>query len=185
MLWQTSCSRNNLCIFAAANRTLMEIRNVNPMKDSAAIVGIYNPFITDTVVTFETAPLSAEEMGTRIESIASTHPYIVCEIDGELAGYAYVHTWRERSAFFKTAETSIYISPMFRHKGIGKALMSELIKECRGRELKTLIAMIDGENETSFRFHESLGFKRVGHYHNVGYKFGRYLDLVSYQLELK
>ena len=163
----------------------MEIRNVNAAADSAAVADIYNPFITDTVVTFETVPLSSEEMRRRIESIAATHPYLVCEIDGEVAGYAYVHTWRERQAFFKTAETSIYIAPEFRHKGIGKALMDSLIRECREKGFQTLIAMIDGENEASFRFHESLGFGRVGHYHSVGFKFGRYLDLISYELNLQ
>ena len=162
----------------------MEIRNVNPVKDSAPIARIYNPFITGTVVTFETEPLSEEEMRLRIENISATHPYLVCEMGGEVVGYAYAHTWRERHAFFKTAETSIYTAPGHRQKGIGKALMKRLIEECRERGFKSLIAMIDGENEASFHFHESLGFKRVGHYHNVGYKFGRYLDLVSYELGL-
>lgn len=158
-------------------------RNVVP-DDAAEICRIYNPFVTDTTVSFEQEPLSEEAMRRRIEDIASQYPYIVCEVDGHIAGYCYVHTWKERAAYGGTMETTIYLDDRYKHQGIAKELMTLLIDRCRHLGYHSLIACITADNEESCHFHARLGFRLVSHFKAVGHKFGRDLDVVDYQLML-
>lgn len=160
------------------------IRQVTP-ADSEAILNIYNHYVTDTVISFETEPLTLDEMSRRIESISASYPYFVCENpDGSIAGYCYVHQWKERAAYSKTLETTIYLSPDSTGSGIGHELMETLIDACRAAGFETLIACITYGNHASCRLHEKLGFTRVSHFHRVGRKFGLSLDVVDYQLTL-
>lgn len=158
-------------------------RNVTP-DDAAEICRIYNPYVTDTTVSFEQEPLSVEAMRLRIEEIAKDCPYIVCEIDGKVAGFCYVHPWKERPAYAGTMETTIYLDTRYKHQGIAKEMMALLIDRCRQRGYYSLIACITAENTDSCHFHERLGFKLVSHFKAVGHKFGRPLDFVDYQLVL-
>lgn len=158
-------------------------RNVLP-DDAAEICRIYNPFVTDTTVSFEQEPLSEEAMRRRIEDIASQYPYIVCEVDGHIAGYCYVHPWKERAAYGGTMETTIYLDDRYKHQGIAKELMTLLIDRCRHLGYHSLIACITADNEESCHFHARLGFRLVSHFKAVGHKFGRDLDVVDYQLIL-
>ena len=120
------------------------IRNVTP-QDTAAITKIYNEYIAHTVISFETEPLSEAEMQQRIDRISTAFPYLVYEVDGEVAGYCYAHEWKERAAYRHTLETTVYLSPRHTGKGIGRALMQRLIAECRGRGCHALIACITAE----------------------------------------
>lgn len=158
-------------------------RNVT-LDDAGEICRIYNPFITDTTVSFEQEPLSVEAMRQRIIDISSHYPYIVCEVDGEIAGYCYVHPWKERAAYGGTMETTIYLDDRYKHQGIAKELMTLLIDRCRHLGYHSLIACITADNEESCHFHARLGFKLVSHFKAVGHKFGRDLDVVDYQLIL-
>ena len=160
------------------------IRKVKP-ADSKAIAVIYNKYITDSTVTFETHPVSENEMERRIFDIASRYPYLVCETGQGVVGYAYAHTWKEKAAYDKTWETTVYLSPQYQGKGMGKQLMDRLIDECRKQGCHVLIACITAENEGSIAFHRKLGFKQVSCFEKVGVKFGRGLDVVDYELLLE
>lgn len=159
------------------------IREVRP-DDAAQIAGIYNRYILETTISFETQPLSAEDMRKRIEEISSYFPYLVAENNGKLIGYCYAHLWKERAAYCKTLETTIYLASEAKGKGLGTRLMDRLIDECRNRGYHVLIACITAENEESCRFHERLGFKKVSHFEQAGQKFGRWLDVADYELIL-
>ncbi len=159
------------------------IREVRP-DDAAQIAGIYNHYILETTISFETQPLSAEDMRIRIEEISSYFPYFVAENNGKLTGYCYAHPWKERAAYCKTLETTIYLASEAKGRGLGTRLMTQLIKECRNRGYHALIACITAENEESCQFHERLGFKKVSHFEQVGQKFGRWLDVADYELML-
>lgn len=160
------------------------IRRVT-LQDAAQIAGIYNHYVVETAVSFETQPLTVEEMRERIRDISGKFPYLVEETEGKITGYCYVHAWKERAAYRFTYETTIYLDRSCCHKGSGKRLMERLIEECRQTECKTLIACITGNNAGSIAFHEKLGFVKVSDFKSVGYKFGQWLDVVDYQLILK
>lgn len=161
----------------------MTIRNVS-IDDAEAIARIYNRYITETTTSFETSPLSVEDMRQRIVELSSIYPYYVAVTDNKVIGYCYVHLWKERAAYRNTLETTIYLDPDVKHKGIGSRLMQQLIEECRKQGYKTLIACVTAENIESREFHSRLGFKQVSLFEGVGCKFGRYLDVADYQLQL-
>lgn len=160
------------------------IRDVNPYSDSRSISEIYNHYIADTTVSFEVDCLSVEDMETRIAHIAERYPYYVFEVNGKIMGFCYAHPWKERAAYEKTLETTVYLSHDAKYQGIGRQLMMRLIEECRQRGYVSLIACITAENIESCEFHKKLGFEKVSHFHKVGYKFNRFLDVIDYQLIL-
>ena len=102
----------------------------------------------------------------------------------EVVGYCYAHTWKERSAYRYTLETTVYLSPGHTGKGIGMLLMKKLIGACRENGYRALIACITEGNEASNILHEKLGFKQVSHFKKVGLKFDRWLDVADYELLL-
>lgn len=152
--------------------------------DAEAITAIYNRYVTESVATFETMPLSVDEMRQRINEISVRFPYYVCEIDGILAGYCYVHPWKERAAYEKTLETTIYLRDDFRRRGIGRKLMDRLIAECSRQGYFAMIACITGNNTDSIEFHRSLGFRQVSFFEKVGFKLNQILDVADYELLL-
>lgn len=159
------------------------IRTVNK-HDAKAIAQIYNDYIVNTTISFETEELTVEQMRLRIESIACHCPFLVWEEDGEIAGYCYAHPWKERAAYHNTLETTIYLAPKYFRKGIGTKLMSQLIDDCRRMGYKVLIACITANNNISIELHRHLGFKKVSHFEQVGEKFGQMLDVIDMQLTL-
>lgn len=160
------------------------IRKVQAQQDAAAIAALYNEYVLGTTISFETEPLSTEAMATRIAAYSAECPYLVWEEEGEIRGYCYAHRWKERAAYARTWESTIYLSPQACGKGLGQVLMLELIRLCRTAGCRVLIACITQGNERSCRFHEALGFQQVSHFRNVGEKFGQLLDVVDYQLNL-
>ncbi len=159
------------------------IRKVR-LTDCKAIADIYNDYIVNSTATFETEPVSKNEMERRISNIMARYPYLVYEINGEIVGYCYAHAWKERAAYRKTLETTVYVSAKCWGKGIGKQLMVNLIEECRQQDYSALIACITAENDKSRAFHLKFGFKQVSLFEKVGVKFGRTLDVVDYELLL-
>lgn len=160
------------------------LRPVRP-EDAIAITGIYNHYVRHTTVTFEEEPLDVDEMRRRVDSLQAAYPFIVAvSADGTVIGYCYAHPWKKYSAYRGTLETTIYLRDGHTSHGLGRRLMRALVDECRRGGFHTLIACITAENEGSIRFHESLGFVPVSHFREVGYKFGRYLDVVDMQLLL-
>lgn len=163
----------------------MLIRKVDPVADSSEICRIYNHYITETVISFETEPLAVDAMIQRIKSIVDQGlPYLVCEEDGIIVGFSYAHKWKERPAYSTTLETTVYLDVAQRHRGYGNALMVALIDMCRAYGSHSLIACITAENYESVAFHRSLGFMPVSMFRQVGYKFGRFLDVTDLQLIL-
>lgn len=154
------------------------------LQDAEAIANIYNVYVTQSVATFETEVVQAEEMHSRIARISSGYPYFVYEVKGEIAGYCYAHAWKEKAAYRYTVETTVYISPAWKGKGLGKQLMERLIDACRKKGYRALIACITEGNEASISLHSKLGFQPVSHFAKVGLKFNRWLDVVDYELLL-
>ena len=159
------------------------IRKVD-LQDTKAITGIYNEYVVNSVATFETEPLTEEEMQSRIARLSVQFPYFVYETDGEVIGYCYAHPWKEKAAYKYTLETTVYLSPEKVGKGVGKMLMLRLIDECRTAGYHVLIACITEGNEASFALHSKLGYKQVSHFEKVGLKFDRWLGVVDYELIL-
>ncbi|MCL2518338.1 MAG: N-acetyltransferase family protein [Oscillospiraceae bacterium] len=162
----------------------MKIRNATP-DDAEAILKIYTPYITGTNISFETEVPTIEEFAARIENITKSYPYLVCEIDNTIVGFAYAARHRERAAYKYSAESSIYIAPEYQSRGIGKELYTKLFELCRAQEIYTIYAGVTLPNEKSIGLHKSLGFIEVGVFHNVGYKFDRWLDVIWLEKPLK
>ena len=158
------------------------IRPLKPAEDAADAAAIYRPFVEKTTVSFETAAPGEAEMKERLMHLP--FPGFAYEEDGRVLGYCYAHLWKERPSYCHTLETTLYLAPAAQGRGIGRALMERLILACREWGAHVLIACITAENERSRRFHESLGFRQASLFHAVGYKFGRWLDVADYELEL-
>lgn len=159
------------------------IRKVE-IADAKAIVDIYNYYVENTAISFETEALTVNEMAERIKEISSQFPYFVYEKDGKILGYCYAHQWKERAAYSKTLETTIYIDKDVRHQGLGRIMVKLLIDLCRNEGYRALIACITQGNEASIKMHESLGFKQVSEFKEVGFKFDTWLDVVDLELLL-
>ena len=162
---------------------MMNVRPVSP-DDAAALAAIYNYYVRETVISFETEALSVEQMRARIVQTAAEFPYLVCEQDGRVLGYACAHRWKERAAYNQTWESSIYLHHEWCARGMGRALMESLVPLCREAGCRALIACITAENQASVAFHEALGFRQVSLFPAVGCKFGRLLDVVDLYLPL-
>lgn len=153
-------------------------------EDAKQIAAIYNEYVLNGTQSFETEPLSDEDILDRMAAISSRFPYYVYEENSRIAGFCYAHLWKERAAYGKTLETTVYLSPEYKRRGIGTKLMEHLIEACRKQGYKALIACITGENEESQLMHEKLGFRQVSRFEKVGIKFGTELDVVDYELLL-
>ena len=154
------------------------------LDDAERVASIYNIYVSKTTITFETEPVTTEEMRGRISSISSAFPYFVYEYDGVVLGYCYAHLWKEREAYSKTLESTVYLDPEAFHKGIGTRLMHHLIEDCRRRGCHALIACITADNLPSIQMHSRLGFHEVSHFREVGCKFDCWLDVIDLELVL-
>lgn len=160
------------------------IRSVTK-EDAVKIAEIYNHYIANTFITFETDPVAADEMSTRISDIiGSSLPWLVLENDNKIIGYAYATSWRARPAYKPSIETTIYLSKDSAGKGFGRVLYARLISDLASSGFHTAIGGIALPNDASVRLHESLGFKKVAHFQEVGYKFNRWIDVGFWQLML-
>ncbi len=154
------------------------------LDDVPAITEIYNHYVLKTDISFETEALTVEQMAERLRAIAASYPCLVdCE-EGVLRGYCYAHLWKERAAYKHTWEATVYLAPDQLRKGIGRRLMERLIEECRAAGCKALVSCVTGGNVASDALHRRLGFKQVSLFPKVGRKFGRWLDVVDYELLL-
>ena len=153
--------------------------------DVPAITAIYNHYVEHTAITFDTEkpgePAMAEKFG---HLLGLGHPLIVAEVEGKVVGYAYASFYRPRAAYRFTCEDSIYLHPDAKGLGIGKALLTELLVQSRAFGFKQMIAVITAETTNSIAIHEKFGFRHVGRYEAVGYKFDRWHDIVHLQLAL-
>lgn len=153
-------------------------------KDAAAILNIYAPYIKDTAITFEYEVPSAEEFAGRIEAVTRTFPWLICEIDGQTAGYAYASLFRPRAAFQWDAEMSVYLSPDFHRMGIASALYACMENVLHEQGYLNLYALITHPNPVSEGFHADRGYRSLGIYQRTGYKFGKWHDLIVMEKQL-
>ncbi len=160
------------------------IRAATP-ENAEAILNIYAPYITDTCVSFETEVPTLVEFTKRIEGILENYPYLVYEADGKIAGYAYASKHRERTAYQYSADVSIYIASEYQRRGIGKKPYTNLFDILKANDIFTVYAGITLPNDSSVGLHKSLSFHEVGVYHNVGYKFGKWLDVLWMEKPLR
>ena len=170
----------------------MENREVSlriaKVEDAARLVEIYSSYVLETAVTFETDVPSVAEFERRIKEVLEMYPYLVAEIDGEIAGYAYAHRYRERAAFDWTVEVSIYVDEKFKKHGIGRRLYTELeeiLKEQGITNLYACVAEPNGEDPhltmASPIFHKKMKYDLVGRHNEAGYKFGRWYNLLVFE----
>jgi L-amino acid N-acyltransferase YncA len=154
--------------------------------DLAAVQAIYAHAVSTGMASFEEVPPSLEEMRRRYDDVvAHGLPYLAAELDGRLAGYGYCTLYRTRSAYRYSLEDSIYVNKDFHGRGIGRAILGELIARCEGLGYRQIIAVIgDSANAASIGLHASLGFLRVGTLRSSGFKFGRWVDSVLMQRPL-
>jgi phosphinothricin acetyltransferase len=162
----------------------MMIRPVK-IEDASSIRTLYNYYIENTVITFEEIPVSVEEMESRIKKVSAKYPWFVWEESGEILGYAYVNTWKERAAYRYSVEDSIYLKNGCLGKGIGRSLFARLLEEVRKTEIHTIVAGITVPNDQSTGLHEKFGFKKIAHFNEVGFKQNRWLDVGFWELILK
>lgn len=162
---------------------MMNIRNAT-IDDAGAILEIYNPYILNTVITFEESPVGIEEMQARILKNGTDYAWLVYESGGAILGYAYASRWRERCAYRSSAESTVYVREGFHRQGIGRSLYSGLLDRLRAKDVHLVIGGISLPNESSVALHESLGFQKAAHFPEVGYKFGRWLDVGYWTLLL-
>jgi phosphinothricin acetyltransferase len=163
----------------------MQVRPASA-RDIPAIHSIYAHHVLHGLASFEEVPPSQEEMRRRFEDVtAQGLPYLAAEIGGEVLGYGYCSLYRTRSGYRHTLEDSVYVKEGSHGKGIGKALLAELIARSTALNYRQIIAVIgDSANAASIGLHASLGFVRAGNLRSVGFKFGRWVDSVLMQLPL-
>jgi L-amino acid N-acyltransferase YncA len=160
------------------------IRPYRP-DDIPAVTKIYGHYVRETVITFETEEPGEAEMATRFATIAGKgHPLLIGEMDGKLIGYAYASTYRPREAYRFTCEDSIYLAPEAVGHGIGGKMLARLIEDSSKAGLRQMLAVITAERENSIRLHAKHGFRMIGTYEALGYKFDRWLDIVHMQRAL-
>jgi L-amino acid N-acyltransferase YncA len=153
--------------------------------DAAPICAIYNPYVATTTISFEEDAVGEQDMAKRIADVgAAGLPWLVLEVDGKVAGYAYATKWRVRPAYRSSVESTIYLDPACAGRGLGRLLYSALLDELRQRELHLVIGGIALPNENSIALHEKLGFRKVAHFSEVGMKFGRWADVGYWELKL-
>lgn len=163
----------------------MLIRTVEE-RDIPAVTAIYGHHVINGLGTFEETPPTAAAMSRRIETVRGLNlPWLVAEDEGKIAGYAYASAFRPRPGYRYTAEDSVYVAPDGMGRGVGRAVLSEVISRCEAVGLRRLLAVIgDSGNEASIGLHRALGFEIVGIARGVGFKHGRWVDIVWMQRPL-
>jgi L-amino acid N-acyltransferase YncA len=145
--------------------------------DANEIAAIYRPFVESTIISFETVAPEPHEMADRIAATLTRYPWLVCESDGEIAGYAYATKHRERKAYQWSVDTSAYVHPRYWRRGIGGGLYRSLFAVLSAQGFVNAYAGIALPNPASVGLHESAGFQPVGIYRSVGYKLGAWHDV--------
>jgi L-amino acid N-acyltransferase YncA len=152
--------------------------------DAESICSIYNHYVLETAVTFEEVPVKAAEMARRIADVTAKFPWLVWEQEGKVVGYAYASLWKERSAYRHSVESTVYLAPEATGQGIGTQLYAALLTELRSRQVHCAIGGIALPNEASVALHEKVGFTKIGHFREVGWKFGAWVDVGYWEILL-
>ena len=154
----------------------MQIRSATT-DDADRCAEIYAAYVTDSWVSFEARPPDAAEMGSRIEQALDSHAWLVSEINGAVAGYAYASAHRTRDAYKTSCDVAVYLDSKYAGKGIGSALYERLLPMLKDRDFHAAFAGIALPNDASLALHRAVGFTTVGTYREVGWKMGAWRDV--------
>jgi phosphinothricin acetyltransferase len=162
----------------------MTIIRLATENDAADILSIYSPYIENTSLTFETEVPSLQSFAERIKKYLELWPWLVCEVDGQIAGYAYATRHRERVAYQWSVESSVYIPEKFQKRNIARALYSALIEILKNQGFRNVYAVINLPNDKSVSFHEKCGFEYFTTFEKVGYKLGAWKNVGWWRLSI-
>jgi len=151
-------------------------------SDQQAIMEIYNDAVLNTTATFDTEPRSLQNQMEWFRKHKKNHPVFVAEENNKVVGWASLSPWSDRCAYDTTVEVSVYIHKDFRGKGVGSQLLEKVTEEGRKVNNHTVISRITQGNEVSIHLHEKLGYRHIGVMKEVGFKFGKFLDVNLMQL---
>ncbi len=152
------------------------------IKDTKALLDIYNYYVLNTIVTFDIEPLSLETFTKKLTHINAKYPFIVFEVNDDVIGYAYGSKWRPKPAYNRTVESTVYVKYGEHGKQIGSKLYTELLSLLKQENYHVVLGGLTLPNEASVKLHEKFGFKQVAHFKAVGRKFEKWLDVGFWQL---
>ncbi len=153
--------------------------------DAEGIAGMYRPIVESTTISFETSAPDGAEMTRRVRDTLGAYPWLVCEVEGHLAGYAYATRHRLRGAYQWSVDTSVYVGEQYRRRRVGRGLYESLFTILAAQGFFNAYAGIALPNPASVALHESMGFEPLGVYRGVGYKLGRWCDVGWWQRSLR
>lgn len=160
------------------------LRMASP-ADAEKMLAIYAPYVESTSITFEYVPPTVEEFTRRVERILPQYPWLVCEVDGEIAGYCYASAHHERAAFQWDAELSIYVASRFHRLGIASRLYRAITALLAAQGYYRLYSLITVPNPVSVGFHQAHGFSTIATYPATGYKLGEWHDMIVMERPLR
>ncbi len=163
----------------------MEQLRLARAEDAQGLLAIYGPIVESTTISFETEVPSVQEMQERVANTLRDFPWLVSELDGQIAGYAYASRHRQRAAYQWSVDVSVYVATSARRRGLGRRLYAPLLGIVRILGYYTAYAGIALPNAASVALHESMGFVPVGVFRNVGYKLGEWRDVGWWQRPLR
>jgi L-amino acid N-acyltransferase len=152
--------------------------------DLEAINAIYNHYVERCTCTYQETPETMEGRRQWFAGHGASHPVTVAEIDGRIVGWGALSSYHSRCAYRYTVENSVYVAADFHGRGLGSALLADLIQRAKALGHRAIIAAIDSEQTASIALHAKFGFAAVGRFRQVGFKFGRWLDVVYMELLL-
>ncbi len=153
-------------------------------NDARGILKVYRPYVEETTITFEYDVPTLEDFKKRIAHINEEYPYIICEYEKKIVGYAYAHKYRERAAYKWNVELSVYVKEDFKGHSIGKKLYEKLMDILTLQNVKNVYGCVSSPNINSEKLHLYFGFKKVGTFENTGYKFGKWLNTTWFEKSL-
>lgn len=162
---------------------MIEFKDVNE-NDYAAILNVYNYYIKNSTATFHMHELSEQEIKASLPKNHKVYKTYTIWFNSEFCGYCYINYWKPRHAYDLSVELTLYIKPEFQGKGIGRQTLEFLEQTSKQKGLKNLLGVITLENTASIKLFEKMGYEKVGHLKNIGEKFGRVLDVVTYQKQI-
>jgi phosphinothricin acetyltransferase len=148
------------------------------IEDASAIRAIYNVEVETSTVTFDLVPRSLEDQRAWLADRSGAHAVVVAEVSGRVVGYGALSPWRDRPAYSTSVEDSVYVDRAFQGRGVGRALLDELVARAQAHGFHAMFARIVGDHHASIGLHQRAGFEVVGHEREVGRKFGHWLDVL-------
>jgi len=152
--------------------------------DGAAVAAIYAPYVLETAITFETVPPDAAEMSERIVQTTKTHPWLIAQIESQVAGFAYASKHSLRPGYRFTFDLTVYVGRHFHGRRVGRALYEVLLNTARAQGFRSAFAEIVLPHAASVRLHEEMGFREIGVHKDIGFKLGRWHDIGYWRLGL-